>query len=452
MNCTLVIPHPIWRQLCGALLRPEQERAAALVGFVSTTVDGAVRLLINRLELPLAIEIDYERELTVQLNPRFVARLAKAARLGGESLVFVHTHPFQSKRPSFSSIDDAGEQHLRNFMTRRAVPSIALSMVVSPGGVTARKLGTDEQVAVEIIGEKIERYDGATPGHDFQGRLPANDLGARHRVLFSKDGLARIETGRFAVVGCGGTGSVVVEQLAYLGVRNLVLVDPDLVEKTNLNRLVGAGDHDVGKLKVDVLAGNLRNRFGGIRVQTIAKNVLDVEVIDCLKDCRSVFSCVDTHGARSLLNQFAYQHLVPVVDMGSVVVTKEGIVDRIFGRAQLLSPGLACLACTGVLDSDRVRWDFMSEKQAKQDPYFIGEGDPAPAVIVLNSIVSSLAVSIFLACVADYPFAPRFLLHDGVKGLVKPIAAVPDPACAYCSARGVLARGDRITLPHRASG
>ena len=41
------------------------------------------------------------------------------------------------------------------------------------------------------------------------------------------------------LVGLGGGGSHVAQQLAHLGIGRFVLVDPDVVEETNLNRLVG---------------------------------------------------------------------------------------------------------------------------------------------------------------------------------------------------------------------
>ena len=58
----------------------------------------------------------------------------------------------------------------------------------------------------------------------------------------------------FVVVGCGGLGSTTAIALAALGARNLSLIDGDRVEPSNLNRLVWAGDRDVGTPKVTALA------------------------------------------------------------------------------------------------------------------------------------------------------------------------------------------------------
>ena len=63
-----------------------------------------------------------------------------------------------------------------------------------------------------------------------------------------------LESLTVAIVGLGGTGSIAAEQLAHLGVRKFILVDPDRIEMTNLNRVVGARVSDVGRFKTDVAA------------------------------------------------------------------------------------------------------------------------------------------------------------------------------------------------------
>jgi ThiF family len=56
-----------------------------------------------------------------------------------------------------------------------------------------------------------------------------------------------------AVVGAGGGGSLLVEMLAHLGVGKLIIVDYDVISKSNLSRVVGSTCDDVGRLKVDVM-------------------------------------------------------------------------------------------------------------------------------------------------------------------------------------------------------
>src|SRR5205823_6291294 len=78
----------------------------------------------------------------------------------------------------------------------------------------------------------------------------------RHAQAFGKGTTERLRRLTVGVIGCSGTGSPVVEQLARLGVGKLVLVDPDKVEEKNLNRILNAtmGDAIAGRFKVDVAA------------------------------------------------------------------------------------------------------------------------------------------------------------------------------------------------------
>jgi len=59
---------------------------------------------------------------------------------------------------------------------------------------------------------------------------------------------------RVGIVGVGGIGSVIAEELTHLGVADLTLVDPDVIEVSNLNRVVAATFNDIGQPKVDVAA------------------------------------------------------------------------------------------------------------------------------------------------------------------------------------------------------
>ena len=70
---------------------------------------------------------------------------------------------------------------------------------------------------------------------------PIRDDHARQVLAWGDDGQHSLANSTVGVVGCGGTGSHVALQLAHLGVGRLVLVDHDVVEQSNLSRLVGVG-------------------------------------------------------------------------------------------------------------------------------------------------------------------------------------------------------------------
>ena len=78
--------------------------------------------------------------------------------------------------------------------------------------------------------------------------------------------LAELASKRVAVVGVGGVGSHVAQGLAGAGVHELVLLDPDTVDESNLNRQFMYTLDDVGKPKATCAAEHLRRRFPDVRV------------------------------------------------------------------------------------------------------------------------------------------------------------------------------------------
>lgn len=88
----------------------------------------------------------------------------------------------------------------------------------------------------------------------------------------------RIQRGRVLVVGCGGIGSLVAMQLAGAGIENLVLIDPDVIEASNLNRQFLWGRSDVGRAKVDVLKEALECRYILRSCQPLKQQVNDTHL------------------------------------------------------------------------------------------------------------------------------------------------------------------------------
>jgi tRNA A37 threonylcarbamoyladenosine dehydratase len=105
-----------------------------------------------------------------------------------------------------------------------------------------------------------------------------------------------------AVIGCSGRGSFVVEQLARLGVRPLVLVDPDVVEYKNLNRMLNAKSTDaaLGTLKVRVLARAVAEMGLGTEVVPIASDLATPAAVRAVAGADVVFGCMDSVDGRHL--------------------------------------------------------------------------------------------------------------------------------------------------------
>jgi len=87
--------------------------------------------------------------------------------------------------------------------------------------------------------------------------------------LYGREGLARLRRAHVCVVGIGGVGTWAVEALARSGVGELTLVDLDDVCVTNVNRQLPALDGQIGRSKVDAMAGRIQLIHPQIRVHAV---------------------------------------------------------------------------------------------------------------------------------------------------------------------------------------
>lgn len=424
-------------------LASSDESAAILLATVVSRGRNAWRLLVNEARYAAGDDYIQRSPFTAVLRPAFVAAITKEARNRRKALIFVHTHP-GAKHPTFSHTDDAGEVQLAAFVQRARGPHAAL--LLGATGCAARVLGMPtEPLRVVEVGSRLSYSTG------LKGPTGDETEYARQIRAFGRDGQAVLDMLRVGIVGLGGTGSFIAQQLAHLGVHQFVLLDPDAVELSNLNRLAGATRKDEGLPKVDVAARHIRSIRPDAQIEPMQGSVLLAKTARRLVGADFLFCCTDSFGSRAVINQLAYQYLVPCIDMGVSVTTSAGQVSHITGRVQMLAPGLACLACNNMLDADAVRHDLMTDAERQADPYFLGEGEPQPAVMSINGTVASLAVTMFLGAVAGVPASARYQNYNGVAGTVRAVAATPDPICVVCSSRGAIGRGDEWRLPARQS-
>ena len=139
--------------------------------------------------------------------------------------------------------------------------------------------------------------------------------------------------------------------MARIGVGKITLIDPDRVERHNLDRLLYGSVKDVGKLKVDLAAKAFRRNATAekIHIDALPISIRDKAAYKAALDCDVIFSCVDRPLARDVLNFIAHAHLIPVID-GGVAVETDRKKDTLFSahwRAHAVTPYHRCLRCNG---------------------------------------------------------------------------------------------------------
>ena len=415
------------------------------VGFVRPA--GAVghagrRLVVQALEPVPDVAYALRTPVRASLTPEFMLDIVNRARAAGTGIALLHTHPEPSALEGFSSIDDDGEMPLAAYFNARLPGQTHVAGVVTSQALHLRALGCGARLDAVGVGSVVRRY-----GEPLD--LQADARYDRQVRAFGEAGQRRLRASRVAVVGAGGTGSIIAHQLAHLGVGQLLLIDHDIVDTTNLNRLMGATPAEVGRPKVAVASRAVSAINPGVRVEPVVGDVVDEDIAAKLLDVDFIFGCTDSMASRAVINQLAYQYLIPVIDMGVAIHVRAGNIASVTGRVQMLSPGLGCLVCADGIDGQQVRWELMSPAQRRADPYFENASVPQPAVMPLNGVVTSAAVAMFLSAVTGYPGEARLLHYDGLRGSMRPQLLTPRHCCIVCSSEGALARGDAWTLPVR---
>jgi molybdopterin/thiamine biosynthesis adenylyltransferase/proteasome lid subunit RPN8/RPN11 len=422
------------------LIGGETENCAILYASQTVRADGLVRLLAREFQFPAATDYTRRGLLEAELSPEFVARVTKRARREGSALVFVHSHP-GSEAPIFSPIDSRGEEHLSIFLAHRHPAVTHAALIISAGGVRARRLGGGEEVRVLSIGTTREVL--------FDPLLPApwnSEKFDRQIRAFGSAGQEALQRLRIAIVGLGGTGSLIAQQLVHLGVRDFILVDPDVIEPTNLNRVANATPDDINHPKVEIAARYIQAIAKDATIACVKGDVIQARTARELLNADLIFGCTDSHGSRAVLQQVSYQYMIPCFDMGLTIAVSAGRITHIYGRVQLLAPGLACFTCNGLLDANEVRRDMMTAFERQADHYIQGEREPAPAVMSLNSTVASLAITMMISVVTSIPVRARHVLYNAITSTLRTVRAQPKPNCYVCSRSGAFARADSWPL------
>ena len=90
---------------------------------------------------------------------------------------------------------------------------------------------------------------------------------------FSEANLKKLSKIKIGIVGMGGIGCPLSQYLVNSGIKELLIVDGDMVEKSNLNRQILFNLNDIGKKKVDVAKCKLKLINTECKINTIDENI-----------------------------------------------------------------------------------------------------------------------------------------------------------------------------------
>ena len=447
-DCDILVTSGDHQRIMEHLFPGDQDERGAILRAGVVRSAYSMRLLIQHVQ-PAEFGTDYVpgRYGYRALTPTFIHREILQCRDAGLAYLAVHNHG-SDRHVDFSRVDL--ESHERGYPALldigRSVPvgalvygrrSVAADIWLPDG--SRRTLGT-----YRVIGHDITRL------YSQPCREPESDAEHDRQVrMFGAAGQHILQASKVAVVGLGGVGSLVAEYLARLGVGNLVLIDPDEIESSNLSRVVGATrvDVELGQLKTQIAVRHAREMAIHATLQPVADDVSRHSVAQVLRDCDFIFLAADSTRARLVVNALAHQYLIPAIQMGAKI--RRGVCGNLedaMCAVRHIRPGTGCLWCNGLIDPTQLAIEAKSDTERKEQAY--GVQEPNPSVITLNAVAAAHAVNDFLfdflgLRTGDVEAAyNHFHFHRGKAQRVTPRRS---PGCRECAHR--LAMGDALELP-----
>ena len=231
--------------------------------------------------------------------------------------------------------------------------------------------------------------------------------------FLGNDAQRRITSCTVGIVGLGGGGSHIAQQLAHIGFMDYVTYDPDIAKDVNQNRLVGLLEADIvaAQPKTEITRRMIHGIQPQARVETLQERWQDNPAP--LRRCNIIFGCVDGLAERRELEACARRYLIPYIDIGLDVHQAGDAPPTMAGQVILSMPGDPCMACMG----------FLSERGLAEEAARYGAAGVRPQVVWANGVLASLAVGIAVDLVTDWTGALRnfqYLSYHANEGLVKP--------------------------------
>lgn len=368
---TVRIPAGVWAALEPLLTRryPRKEWAT-FFRFGWRVVGDHLLISLAALEPPGDGDLD-ETISIVGIQEPYTVRTVMQAERQPLALGVIHSHPQAYgtvASPTDDDMDSYFAEYMASFLPRR--PYASLIFAKDKNGrreFSGRIWFEGKRYTVEktvVVGDTVESHDRGPEARNtiaFEGSAPTV-------AAYGEEAALKLQAATVAIVGVGGTGSAVAHLLTRAGVGRLVLIDHDLFESRNLERLHGSKQEHVSSRprKVDLVSKMCLEINPALKVIAIEGNCLRRLAMDWLLRSDLVLGCTDTMHSRVALSEIAYRYLVPVIDTAVQLDGKDGVVTAEVMQFTRYHPGAPCIYCRGLVDSAQLAFELMPEGEREE--------------------------------------------------------------------------------------
>jgi molybdopterin-synthase adenylyltransferase len=393
-----------------------QEHFAILLGKTQQINSATIIKVIDILFLERS---DYHQQNVafLRIKKDFVHRalVELVNRYDVDTLIDVHTHPFSQSNVAFSATDDGDERTFFQFLQETFVDINYASIVFSQRRYSARTWMLRNGVIVArraVLKTQTRReYIMSADDQEYSDRYSDKTLFLDQESFFNRSALVLgLDVMRhimhdqvISIVGVGGLGSIIAEHLLHMGFHELNLIDPDTLEISNLNRVVGAYYEDAQQKrpKVDVVQRHLTSINPSATVMAYQKDIHDQEIESVLALSDWLIVATDNHASRLKAQELSVHYFVPLLSVGVNISVKDGIIEDMSGEVITARVGdRLCLHCLNRINPTKVASERHSDKTIRETlvtkGYVTGSNVKEPAVKTLNTTIATMAVEVLI--------------------------------------------------------
>lgn len=225
------------------------------------------------------------------------------------------------------------------------------------------------------------------------------------------EGQEKLQTSRALIIGMGGLGSPIAMYLAAAGVGQLVLVDDDKVELSNLQRQIAHGTSDIGLNKVESAKQTINKLNPEIQVTSYAERLEGENLSNEVAAADIVIDGTDNFSTRFALNDNCVKNNTPLIS--GAAIRMEGQVS-VFNK----TPTSPCYHC-------------LYKDEGELDTSCSTNGVLSPVVGIIGSIQATEAIKILLD-IGDC-LDGKLLVLDALHMEFRTLKLSKDPSCPVCN-------------------
>jgi molybdopterin/thiamine biosynthesis adenylyltransferase len=322
------------------------------------------------LDVPTSGDLD-ESVGHVKIGEPYTLRIALAAESHPLAVGIIHSHPEGCRpRPSFIDDDMDGyySSYFADFAPGRPYVSLIFSRINEELVLSGRVYWHDEWLEVgRFAVERTPTRVSVGESRPMAKEAP-RERTARLNAAFGEQAALRLRKSTVAVIGAGGTGSAAIEIFARAGVGRIIIVDPDHLTESNLERVHGSTPADIARKesKVSLARTHVLSIDPTCQVDAYIGALPQREIVDAVVTADVALGCTDQQHSRLALSDISFRYLVPSIDCGVMLEGQGGKVSGQIIQIIRFLPADACALCRSFLLPARLSQELMSDQERGQ--------------------------------------------------------------------------------------